>query len=97
MGGDVLYAGKPYRPIYDMAVARAAVNKRDIGRVLAIGDSVRTDLAGAHAFGADCLFIAGGIHAEELGGRENTDTAALAKIFTTAGKMPKAVMRRLVW
>jgi HAD superfamily hydrolase (TIGR01459 family) len=98
MGGDVLYAGKPYRPIYDMAVERAtAANKRDIGRVLAIGESVRTDLAGAHAFGADCLFIAGGIHAEELGGRENTDTAALAKIFTTAGKMPKAVMRRLVW
>ena len=95
MGGDVLYAGKPYRPIYDMAVERAkAANGR---RVLAIGDSVRTDLAGAHAFGADCLFIAGGIHAEELGGRENTDTAALAKIFTTAGKMPKAVMRRLVW
>jgi HAD superfamily hydrolase (TIGR01459 family) len=100
MGGEVLYAGKPFRPIYEMAVERAqAASGREIApeRVLAIGDSVRTDLAGAHAFGADCLFIAGGIHAEELGGRENTDIDALAKIFTTAGKMPKAVMHHLVW
>jgi HAD superfamily hydrolase (TIGR01459 family) len=100
MGGEVLYAGKPYRPIYEMALARAqAANGREIApsRVLAIGDSVRTDLAGAHAFGADCLFIAGGIHAEELGGRATTDPAALARVFTTAGKMPKAVMRHLVW
>jgi HAD superfamily hydrolase (TIGR01459 family) len=98
MGGEVLYAGKPYRPIYEMAVERGrGASGGAPSRILAIGDSVRTDLAGAHAFGADCLFIAGGIHAEELGGRENTDVEALAKIFTTAGKMPKAVMRHLVW
>ena len=73
MGGEVLYAGKPYRPIYDMALAKAEAalgRKADLRRVLAIGDSVRTDLAGAHAFGVDCLFITSGIHAEELGSRE---------------------------
>jgi len=66
-------------------------------RVLAIGDSVRTDLKGAHAFGIDCLFITAGIHAEELGGRERPDPAALQKIFAAAGELPKAVMPRLVW
>ncbi|MGE0060682.1 MAG: TIGR01459 family HAD-type hydrolase [Xanthobacteraceae bacterium] len=96
MGGEVLYAGKPYRPIYDeaMRLAKAAGAKAG-ARVLAIGDSVRTDLKGAHAFGIDCLFITAGIHAEELGAREKPDPAALAKIF--AGEQPKAVMRKLVW
>ena len=100
MGGEVLYAGKPYRPIYDMALERAkAAAGRDIAlkRLLAIGDSVRTDLKGAHAAGIDFLFVTSGIHAEELGGRERLDGAALKATFAAAGEMPKAVMRQLVW
>jgi HAD superfamily hydrolase (TIGR01459 family) len=96
MGGEVLYAGKPYRPIYDQALALAG-KTIDKKRVLAIGDSVRTDLKGAHAFGVDCLFITAGIHAEELGARDNPDGGALNDIFAAAGTQPKAVMPRLVW
>jgi len=99
-GGDVLYAGKPYRPIYERAVevARCARGRAiEPARLLAIGDSVRTDLKGAAAFGIDCLFVTGGIHAEELGGRERPSTAALGDIFAAAGLAPKAVMQRLVW
>jgi HAD superfamily hydrolase (TIGR01459 family) len=100
MGGEVLYAGKPYRPIYDMALAKAAAaagKKPALERVLAIGDSIRTDLKGAALLGADFLFITAGIHAEELGGRERPDTGALKNAFTAAGGMPKAVMRQLLW
>ena len=100
MGGKVLYAGKPYRPIYDMAlakVAEAAGHAVPLNRVLAIGDSLRTDLKGAHALGVDFLFVTGGIHAEELGGREMPDGSALANAFAAAGDRPKAVMRALVW
>jgi HAD superfamily hydrolase (TIGR01459 family) len=100
MGGDVLYAGKPYRPIYDMALAKAeAAAGRKIAhdRVLAVGDSVRTDLKGARTFGVDFLFVTSGIHAEELGSREQPDNAALTATFTAAGGMPKAVMRELRW
>jgi HAD superfamily hydrolase (TIGR01459 family) len=103
-GGEVFYAGKPYRPLYDLALAEtAAVRKaRSLRavmpqRVLAIGDSVRTDLKGAHDLGVDCLFVTAGIHAEELGHRDDPDPDALAKIFASAGQMPKAVTRRLVW
>ena len=99
-GGDVVYAGKPYRPIYDQALAIAeAVRGRapDHQRVLAIGDSVRTDLKGAAAFGIDCLFVTAGIHAEELGARDNPDASALADMFAAAGVHPRAVMHRLVW
>lgn len=100
MGGDVLYAGKPYRPIYDLAFARAeeaSGRKLDPARVLAIGDSVRTDLKGARTAGIDFLFVTSGIHAEEVGGRDRPDAKALQSVFAAAGDLPKAVMRELVW
>jgi HAD superfamily hydrolase (TIGR01459 family) len=100
MGGEVLYAGKPYRPIYDLALAKAqaaAGVKIAANRVLAIGDSVRTDLKGARTIGVDFLFVTSGIHAEEFGGREWPDSKALNATFAAAGEMPKAVMRQLTW
>ena len=100
MGGEVVYAGKPYRPIYEMALAKAeaaAGRKVPLKRVLAIGDSIRTDLTGAHGFGVDFLFVTSGIHAEELGGRDSPDRAALKTKFAAAGAMPAAVMRELIW
>jgi HAD superfamily hydrolase (TIGR01459 family) len=100
LGGEVYYAGKPHRPLYDLAlaeVARARGAAAALDRVLAIGDSVRTDLTGAHNLGVDCLFVTAGIHAEELGHRDDPDTAALGAIFSAAGHAPKAVTRRLVW
>jgi HAD superfamily hydrolase (TIGR01459 family) len=100
MGGEVLYAGKPYPPIYEMALAKAETAARQkiaSGRVLAVGDSVRTDLKGARAMGLDFLFVTSGIHAEELGSREEPDHAALTATFAAAGGMPKAVIRELTW
>jgi HAD superfamily hydrolase (TIGR01459 family) len=100
LGGEVLYAGKPHRPIYDQALAQAAALRGQatpLDRVLAIGDSVRTDLAGAAALGVDCLFVTAGIHAEDFGGREEPDPAAVGRILAAAGLMPKAIMHRLRW
>lgn len=100
LGGDVLYAGKPYRPIYAEALKRAEGARGDpvpLARVLAIGDSLRTDVKGAAGFGIDCLFVTAGIHAEELGARDNPSADALDRIFATAGVRPTAVTQRLVW
>src|SRR6204780_80527 len=101
LGGEVLYCGKPYAPIYDAALATAAAVRGrqhpERKRVLAIGDSVRTDLRGAQAFGLDYMFVTSGIHAEEYGSRETPDLAALNAVFAAAGVTPKAVMRGLVW
>ena len=100
MGGEVVFAGKPYKPIYELALQLAkAASGRDVPlqRVLAIGDSVRTDLKGARTMGIDFLFITSGIHAEEVGGRERPDATALGSVFAAAGDMPKAVMRQLMW
>jgi HAD superfamily hydrolase (TIGR01459 family) len=100
LGGNVIYAGKPYLPIYEQAIARAqALRGRavDHRRVMAIGDSVRTDLKGAAAFDIDSLFVTAGIHAQELGGRDEPDPAALRDMLAAAGVNPTAVMRRLEW
>jgi HAD superfamily hydrolase (TIGR01459 family) len=70
MGGPVFYAGKPHGPVYDRALSVAAElggRPVDKDRVLAIGDAIRTDIAGAAAFGIDSLLVARGIHGEELG------------------------------
>jgi HAD superfamily hydrolase (TIGR01459 family) len=99
-GGEVVYAGKPYRPIYEQALSVAeAARGAPVAhhRLLAIGDSVRTDLKGAAALGIDSLFVTAGIHAEELGERHDPDTLALSNICAAAGVVPKAVMRRLTW
>jgi HAD superfamily hydrolase (TIGR01459 family) len=100
LGGEVLYAGKPYRPIYERSLAHIADLRGapvPPSRVLAIGDSVRTDLKGASAFGVDCLFVTAGIHAEELGERHDPNRDTLTRIFAEAGIAPKAVTSRLVW
>jgi HAD superfamily hydrolase (TIGR01459 family) len=99
-GGQVIYAGKPHAPIYDQALALAQSlrgRSTDRARVLAIGDSVRTDIKGASDYGLPSLFVTAGIHAEELGGRENPSLSALANIFAAADLRPIAVMRQLEW
>jgi HAD superfamily hydrolase (TIGR01459 family) len=100
LGGEVIFAGKPYAPIYTRALAKAETArgvKVPLSGVLAIGDSLRTDLTGAASLGVDFLFMTSGIHAGEVGGVENPGAEALAAFFAQAGTMPKAVMHRLIW
>ncbi len=98
LGGEVIYFGKPYAPIYDEAIAKA---KRLRGngkgeRVLAIGDSVRTDLTGANTMGIDCVFVTRGIHAGDFEAFETFDDAAVKTLFGEH-KPPLALMRDLRW
>jgi HAD superfamily hydrolase (TIGR01459 family) len=101
LGGEVQYCGKPHAPIYQAALMTAAALRGgavpEHKRVLAVGDSVRTDLKGAQAFGIDYMFVTSGIHAEEYGSREAPDLTALNAIFAAGGVSPRAVMRGLKW
>jgi HAD superfamily hydrolase (TIGR01459 family) len=97
LGGEVIFYGKPHRPIYDRAMALARTSRggdTPPARVLAIGDSVRTDLAGAHAYGIDLLFVTRGIHAGDFEGVEQMEPAEVEALF---GHPPKALMRELKW
>jgi HAD superfamily hydrolase (TIGR01459 family) len=97
LGGEVIFYGKPHRPIYERAIELATERQSHpiaLDRVLAIGDSVRTDLAGAHGFGIDCLFVTRGIHSEEFEGIDQLDPASVKELF---GHPPRALMRELRW
>jgi HAD superfamily hydrolase (TIGR01459 family) len=97
LGGEVIFYGKPHRPIYERAMQLASERlgrPAELNRVLAIGDSVRTDLAGAHGFGIDCLFVTRGIHAEDFEGIDQLDPASVKELF---GHPPRALTRELKW
>ncbi len=84
MGGKVLMAGKPYEPIYRAAFAELEkISGKKIARekILAIGDSVRTDARGAANMGIDFLFIAGSIHAKELNAFDNLDAQKINNLI----------------
>ncbi|HWU27075.1 MAG TPA: TIGR01459 family HAD-type hydrolase [Rhizomicrobium sp.] len=95
MGGNVVYYGKPHPPIYKLVLEAAHAHaKGAIRRPLAVGDGLETDIRGARNVGLDALFIADGIHGEEVG---DMSARSLAQLFARTGLWPQASMRSLVW
>ncbi|WP_027584017.1 TIGR01459 family HAD-type hydrolase [Bradyrhizobium sp. Ai1a-2] len=97
LGGEAIFYGKPHQPIYERAMQLAAERRGrpvELNRVLAIGDSVRTDIAGAKGFGIDCLFVTRGIHSEQFEGVDQLDPDTVVELF---GHPPKALIRELRW
>jgi HAD superfamily hydrolase (TIGR01459 family) len=92
MGGDVVYYGKPYPPVFNAALAEAR-KRGEAKNALVIGDGLETDIKGANRLGLDALFIVGGIHAAEF--RE--DPRALAKLLSASGARTIGVMPALSW
>ncbi len=98
-GGEVIWLGKPYLPIYQRACAMLETLCGGPVSALAIGDGPKTDIPGAQTAGLDALFITGGLasalgHASalELDTPETIQTA-LDKENTRAA----FAMRHLVW
>lgn len=99
LGGKVVQAGKPHPPIYRRALQHArAIAGREIAaaETLAVGDALRTDVAGAAGLGVDCLFLAAGIHTAELVGADGAlDPGALDRLCAVAGVAPRYASERL--
>ncbi|UTW54859.1 TIGR01459 family HAD-type hydrolase [Kordiimonas sp. SCSIO 12610] len=66
MGGDVRWYGKPMKSAFDACLDEVDMPDINKGRVLMIGDSMKTDITGAVGAGLSSLLIAGGIHRHEL-------------------------------
>ncbi len=100
LGGEVVYSGKPYLPIYELAFRRLPEHAGRVipqDRVLAIGDGLKTDMAGAAAAGLDALFVASRLH---LGGRPDghaLEEAAVASLFAGQPHRPIAALAGLTW
>ena len=96
MGGMVQYHGKPYQDIYRECMKLVGIE--DGSRVLAVGDSLRTDIAGANAAGIHGLFIAGGIHSDDLHGlNAPSDMIKLAGLCAKYEQYPVAAMPIFKW
>ena len=102
-GGDVRVMGKPAPVIYEAAMRDLALEK---GEVLAVGDSIEHDIAGAAAAGVDALFVAGGIHVDEcdelecgalVGADGAVNVAAVDALHAKLGQAPRYTTYRLRW
>jgi HAD superfamily hydrolase (TIGR01459 family) len=101
LGGRVAMAGKPFGPIYDLAVkeGQALLGRTvDRSRVLCIGDGVVTDVLGANRQALDCLFIAQGIHGDAARGLDGRlDPARAADLLRAETTYARYAALDLVW
>jgi HAD superfamily hydrolase (TIGR01459 family) len=98
LGGHTVYFGKPHAPIYAAALAaseQALGRPLDPRRVLAVGDGMRTDIAGARARGLDALFVSRGIHTGDVHEAEIDEPAALQALFARENVWPTAAIQTL--
>ena len=101
LGGSVIYAGKPFAPIYELALKlaeQARGGEVDKDRVLAIGDGMKTDIAGAARAGFDTLFVTHGIHRSALHGEtldEPADPAELKRLYDEHSLWPTVAITAL--
>ena len=97
LGGRVHYVGKPHEAVYRRCFE--ILGTSDPRRILAVGDSLRTDVAGAAALGMDSVFITGGLHAAEQGINPAIppDPARLAELYAREGVAPTAAMPMFAW
>ena len=96
IGGHVLMAGKPYEPIYNLALHKAgAISGHEFERskVLAIGDGPETDIKGAADNGFDVVLIADGV----TDASDGLDaTLARVQAIVPHAKIVK-ILHQLVW
>ena len=103
MGGDVHWFGKPMIPAYEACIDEVGLNMEQVPphKVLVVGDSLKTDIAGAKRSGYRSLLIAGGIHRDELlplmGGCHITKQAYRSAMQVDGGMEPDAIMPQLRW
>jgi HAD superfamily hydrolase (TIGR01459 family) len=97
LGGAVIYHGKPHAVTY--RVALDMLGRPEAGRVVCIGDGLRTDILGANRAGLPSAFIPGGIHDSELGIAmgEAPAAAPLAALLARLGASPTYILPELRW
>ena len=100
LDGEVFWAGKPHANAYDAAQAAAEAKRGAAvarGRILAVGDSLRTDLKGAETAGIDAIFVASGIHRDETMGSGDLSAETLAALLAPPAPPAIAAMSKLAW
>jgi HAD superfamily hydrolase (TIGR01459 family) len=97
LGGVVHYFGKPHRAVYELCFE--LLDGVDLDRVLAVGDNLETDIAGAKAAGLKTVLVLGGVLAEPLGIEwgELAPPERLEALCAEHGVLPDMAIPALVW
>lgn len=96
VGGFVRWHGKPHPSVYRSSLALMPGIDRD--RILAVGDSFRTDILGANRAGLDTLLVTHGIHRDDLCRADGTpDTSRITYEAELAGAVPDFACGAFVW
>lgn len=94
-GGDVRSLGKPDPAIYQPVLEQLGLPPQE---VLAVGDSLRTDIAGAVGVDLAACWVLDGIHGADFKNSTGTFDAAKAEAAArAAGIVPIATVPRFVW
>jgi len=95
-GGKAVYYGKPHAPIYAYAKKILTDFQPDNAKILCVGDGVGTDVKGAKDAGLDCLFVTGGLAAEEVSNDvEQPEQDRLVSFLDKHKQEPKFAIGRL--
>lgn len=100
LGGRAVMAGKPYAPIYQMALEHAEVELGrpiDAGKVLCVGDGLPTDVRGANARGLDILFVANGIHGGETVGPDGLNLPVIDDLLRQESLQATYAIADMAW
>lgn len=88
LGAEVIYTGKPYREIFNQALAQISEIPKD--RVLMIGDTLEMDILGANNAGIDSALVmtgnAGRLYHRALSLEESLEI--ITKVSNDLGAMP---------
>jgi HAD superfamily hydrolase (TIGR01459 family) len=87
MGGSVVYFGKPHRTVYGLCLEAMGVQK-----VMAVGDGMQTDIAGATGFGLDSVLVTSGIHRHDV-----ADETRLREMLWKFPYRPSYLMYGFCW
>jgi HAD superfamily hydrolase (TIGR01459 family) len=95
LGGDVRSLGKPDPAIYQPVLEQLGLPPQE---VLAVGDSLRTDVAGAVGVDLAACWVLSGIHGAELSdGLGGFDTIKVESAARAAGVDPVAAVPHFAW
>ncbi|PCH47732.1 MAG: TIGR01459 family HAD-type hydrolase [Hyphomicrobiales bacterium] len=100
IGGEIRLAGKPYDPIYKLAaktMSEILADDVDKSQLLAIGDGMPTDVAGAIQFGSDLIFVTQGIHSNEYSENGVVNETQLKAFLLRESVDPTYWIPQLIW
>tara|TARA_Y100000588_G_scaffold348037_1_gene397284 strand:- start:2004 stop:2879 length:876 start_codon:yes stop_codon:yes gene_type:complete len=97
LGGEVIYYGKPHQEIYSILFKQLGELPKQT--IVAVGDTLETDIKGAERFGVATTLVVNGVTATKFGVSEGTmpTPSVLQRHCSQTGIIPNYAIPKFVW